>query len=398
MRARDPRWPRDYIDGQVYALYPVLEETIVVPGDPYPFNQWNFISLLVWSGSAPDEPPTWHGDVESVLRQCANRYPVMRDFLDLGAGDPDSMPVARDLSAKRQTILRWLSEPGEDGKPLLGSPPAGPSAAESVPAAARAGVIGDPSGGARAGGAPPHGGGKAAAASRRPAARRRTAAVGGAAMIRVHPEVSGPLQRGDVHGVRAVRQAAVELEHPVIPTRLAHYAGVAILLVYPTLDTPTFWAKGAMMADTNVPFQRLVGQTEKTLNAILDKVLAGTVSERQWVALVVIAGGGPTGDHALAQVARVLKTDQRGAADHIAALAALGLVATGPSGTVVTADGQRLIDRVQAQVGEITQRLWGDIPAADMAVVRRVLGTVLERAEAELSAASPGSPASSAGR
>jgi DNA-binding MarR family transcriptional regulator len=144
-----------------------------------------------------------------------------------------------------------------------------------------------------------------------------------------------------------------------------------------------------MMADTDVPFQRLVGQTEKTLNAILDKVLAGTVSERQWVALVVIAGGGPAGD----RVARALKTDQRGAADHIAALAAQGLVETGPSGTAVTADGQRLIDRVQAQVGEITQRLWGDIPAADMAVVRRVLGTVLERAEAELSAAPPASPA-----
>lgn len=144
------------------------------------------------------------------------------------------------------------------------------------------------------------------------------------------------------------------------------------------------------MADTDVPFQRLVGQTEKTLNAILEKLLAGTVSERQWVALVVIAGGGP--DQAGARVARALKTDQRDAADHIAALAAQGLVGTGPSGTAVTADGQRLVDRVQGQVGEITQRLWGDIPAADMAVVRRVLGTVLERAESELSAASPASP------
>ncbi len=152
-----------------------------------------------------------------------------------------------------------------------------------------------------------------------------------------------------------------------------------------------------MMADTGVPFQRLIGQTEKTLNAILDKVLAGAVSERQWVALVVIAGGGPAGpDQVLAQVARALKTDRQGAADHIAALAAQCLVGTGPSGTAVTAvtaDGQRLLDRVQAQVGEITQRLWGDIPAADMAVVRRVLGTVLERAEFELSPASPESPA-----
>jgi hypothetical protein len=149
-----------------------------------------------------------------------------------------------------------------------------------------------------------------------------------------------------------------------------------------------------MMADTDVPFQRLVGQTEKTLNAILEKLLAGTVSERRWVALVVIGGGGPTGgDQAFDQVARALKTDRQGAADQIAALAEQGLVRTGPSGTTVTADGQRLLNRVQAQVGEITQRLWGDIPAADMAVVRRVLGTVLKRAESELSAASPDSPA-----
>jgi hypothetical protein len=193
MRARDPGRPRDYIDGQVYALYPVLEETTVVPGDPYPFNQWNFISLLVWSGFAPHEPPTWHGDIQPVLRQYANLYPVMRDFLDLGdyesvsahakrlafafgldIHDPDSMPVTRDLSAaQRQTILRWLSEPGEDGKPLLGSPPsAGPSTAGSARAAAGARAAGDPPGGARPGALPPHHGGKAAAASRRPAARR----------------------------------------------------------------------------------------------------------------------------------------------------------------------------------------------------------------------------------
>jgi hypothetical protein len=39
-------------------------------------------------------------------------------------------------------------------------------------------------------------------------------------MIHVHPEVSGLLQRGDVHGVRAALQAAVELEHAVIPPYL----------------------------------------------------------------------------------------------------------------------------------------------------------------------------------
>ena len=32
-------------------------------------------------------------------------------------------------------------------------------------------------------------------------------------MIRVHPRVSDLLWRGDVHGVRAALQAAIELEH-----------------------------------------------------------------------------------------------------------------------------------------------------------------------------------------
>jgi len=181
LRARDPGRPRDYIDGQVYALCPVLEETVVLPGDPYPFNQWNFISLRVWSGFAAAERPTWYGDVEPVLRQYANLYPVMRDFLDLGdyesvcarasllanafsldIGDPNSMPVSRDLSAaKRAAILRWLTRPGDDGKPLLGDPPPA-RPADPVPD----GPVPD-------GEVPPRQGGKASAASRRPAAQRR---------------------------------------------------------------------------------------------------------------------------------------------------------------------------------------------------------------------------------
>ena len=39
-------------------------------------------------------------------------------------------------------------------------------------------------------------------------------------MIRVHPKVSGLLARGDVHGLREALQAALELEHAVIPPYL----------------------------------------------------------------------------------------------------------------------------------------------------------------------------------
>jgi hypothetical protein len=188
--AGDPGRPRDYIDGQVYAIYPALEETLISPGSPYPYNQWNFVSLLVWSGFEPDEPPTWFGSIEPVLRQYANLYPVMRRFLDLGSyesvcehipfltlafgldpANPNSMPVTRDLSAaKRAAIVRWLTDTAEDGMPRKGQAPPAPRAVP-VPAA----VPAEP----RRGGyrlAPPSQGGKASAASRRLAAQRRSAA------------------------------------------------------------------------------------------------------------------------------------------------------------------------------------------------------------------------------
>jgi len=190
IQAHDPGQPRGYLDGQVYAIYPALEETIISPANPYPYNQWNFISLLVWSGFEPEEPPTWFGSIQPILQQYANLYPVMQRFLNLGnyesvcahiplltlafglnPADPNSMPVTRDLSAaKRTAILRWLTDTAEDGKPRKGDAeqaattpqPTGASPRSSLPGAYRI--------------APPNLGGKASAASRRLVAQRRSAA------------------------------------------------------------------------------------------------------------------------------------------------------------------------------------------------------------------------------
>ena len=134
---------------------------------------------------------------------------------------------------------------------------------------------------------------------------------------------------------------------------------------------------------------QLIGQTEKTMNAILDRVLAGRVSEPEWVALVLIAGsGGPAGhEQVTARVARALHESRETAAARIARLAAKGLVRAAPepgSAVRLTGTGQRLLGSVQAQTAEITQRLWGDLPAADLEVAGRVLRTVLGRAEAEV--------------
>lgn len=188
--ASDPGNPRGYIDGQVYGLRPVLEDTVFSPGSPYPYNPSDFISVLVWDDFWPDEDPvTWYGTLQPVLQQFENLYPVMERFVLLGdyesvcanardltyafSLDPDNpnfMPVTRDLSpAKRATLLRWLREPGPDGLPLEGTPPPGarlpapPALAAAPPAPAAEGLAAAPAL-AQPG---PEAHGKAAAASRR---------------------------------------------------------------------------------------------------------------------------------------------------------------------------------------------------------------------------------------
>jgi hypothetical protein len=171
-----PGNPRGYIDGQVYGVRPVLEETVATPGEQYPFNPWLFVSLLVWNDFQPHTPPTWHDDLQPIFQQYRNLYPVMDPFLDLAdpaslwehraelrtvfglpLTDPNSMPVTRDLSpAKRQAIQTWLSA----SAPVIGEP-----AQVLVPAGA---AVRPTSSAAPSSRAPQAGrGGKLAAAARR---------------------------------------------------------------------------------------------------------------------------------------------------------------------------------------------------------------------------------------
>jgi hypothetical protein len=142
VRNLNPANPRQYIDGQVYGIRPMLEETLSY-GANYPFNPWDFVSLLLWDKFTHGNPITWLGDLQPIFQQYANLYPVMQRFLNLAdyesvsanrkvllhvfgvrIKNPISMPVTRDLSdAKRAAILRWLENVGPDGKPLLGSLP-----------------------------------------------------------------------------------------------------------------------------------------------------------------------------------------------------------------------------------------------------------------------------------
>jgi hypothetical protein len=137
----------------------------------------------------------------------------------------------------------------------------------------------------------------------------------------------------------------------------------------------------------------VIGQTEKALNAILARQLAGTgLTEPQWVTvtLTVVSGGTLSRDELAGRVAGVLKVSEAEARARIGELAAAQLVQV-PDGdglpVKVTDAGEQLHGAIRGAVTQITQRLWGDLPAEDLATAGRVLSTVLARADAELAAA-----------
>jgi DNA-binding MarR family transcriptional regulator len=134
----------------------------------------------------------------------------------------------------------------------------------------------------------------------------------------------------------------------------------------------------------------VIGQTEKALNAILGRQLAGAgLTEPQWVTLTLIVNSRGTldADQLIGRVAGALKVDEAEARARIAELAAaqLLLAPDGKGSPVTVADsGQQLHTEIRAAVTQITERLWGDLPAEDLATAGRVLNTVLARANAEL--------------
>jgi hypothetical protein len=134
---------------------------------------------------------------------------------------------------------------------------------------------------------------------------------------------------------------------------------------------------------------RVIGQAEKTLNAILARHLDGTgLTEPQWVILTLaVTGGGSFGRGEFArQVAGALKIGAAAAADQIGHLVATGhLGLSGDGGTVTVAQaGHRVHAQITTATGEIVQRMWRDLPAGDLATAGRVLTIITERANAEL--------------
>jgi hypothetical protein len=141
----------------------------------------------------------------------------------------------------------------------------------------------------------------------------------------------------------------------------------------------------------------VLGQTEKALNAILDRQLAGTgLTEHQWITLSLAVGGAGAGaggsvdrDQLVSRLTGGLRVSDAEAQALIAELAAAQLLQApdGEGPVTVTDAGRQLHGQIGSAVTQITHRLWGDLPAEDLATAGRVLTTVLARADAELTAA-----------
>jgi hypothetical protein len=134
---------------------------------------------------------------------------------------------------------------------------------------------------------------------------------------------------------------------------------------------------------------RVIGQAEKTLNAILDRLLAGTgLTEPQWVILTLaVTDGGPAEPGRFTRmVAGALKIGETEAAALVGDMVAAQLLQiTGePPAVTVTGAGRQLHGRISAGTAQVIQRLWDGLPAADLATAARMLVIITERADAEL--------------
>ncbi len=134
---------------------------------------------------------------------------------------------------------------------------------------------------------------------------------------------------------------------------------------------------------------RVIGQAEKTLKAILNRELAGTdLTEHQWMILTLaVTGGGPVKrDQFIREVAGTLKIGEAEARTHITEMVAAQRLEVAGEGAAVKATdaAQHLYGRIHAAVVEITHRLWGDLPAEDLATAGRILSIITGRANAEL--------------
>lgn len=132
----------------------------------------------------------------------------------------------------------------------------------------------------------------------------------------------------------------------------------------------------------STPFgPQLIGETEKTLNALLRRFLHGTgLTEPQWVTLrlATLLDGSVDADGLAAALAE--RAHFPDAANLVGQLTNRGLLDNGRP----TSDGRELTAGLQATITAQTAPIWDNLPADDVAAATRVLNEVVTRARAVL--------------
>ena len=132
-----------------------------------------------------------------------------------------------------------------------------------------------------------------------------------------------------------------------------------------------------------VPFSpQLIGETEKTLNALLRRLLEGTgLTEPDWVTLRVADEFDGRVDATGLAEAVADRAHFPDAVERVAGLSQRDLLADGR----LTVAGRELVASVQARIATDTAPIWRDLPADDVAAAARVLNEIVSRARLVLS-------------
>ncbi|WP_405825284.1 lantibiotic dehydratase family protein [Streptomyces sp. NBC_01390] len=134
---------------------------------------------------------------------------------------------------------------------------------------------------------------------------------------------------------------------------------------------------------------RTLGLAHYAARGVLEHVLAryGATFQQQVALRAAVTADAPrTPDDLVAQVQHSLKADPADIRATLDELLSKQLLTTDGTHLRPTDAGRELLAAVGAETAPITARIWGGIPAEELAAAGHVLALVAERANAELAA------------
>ncbi|MFF4472825.1 hypothetical protein ACFYZ3_25060 [Streptomyces sp. NPDC001599] len=160
-----------------------------------------------------------------------------------------------------------------------------------------------------------------------------------------------------------------------------------------TPATPTAPAAGAATTDAPPADARALGLAHYAARGVLEQILArhGVTFQQQVVLrAAATAQAPPTPEGLVAEVRGTLKADPADIRSVVDGLLVKGLLVADGAHLPATDAGRELLAAVGAAVAPVSARIWGGIPADDLAAAGRVLALVTERADAEFAALTDG--------